>query len=308
MRIGPRQFLTATRTRSPALHPSSASLSAAHPRSSAVAIVATPPSPHQQRRLRQIRGATIGRAAPCGRNMASDEDYMAFLDKANKDLDEGKAHAQKQQQEGGGSKSQFKAMDSGAQAPKAISDVCQSEVYVSDADEPFEAVSLKYSGDDLPDESKFVRQAHPPLEPGRGRDRDHGPAGLGLGRAVREGHRRGAGGEPGQRRAGVSRDEGCDAGRVLGRDAGGGPDRRREGAGRGELRDENAYASARNHGRWRRGDYIKSRSGETYRTIASVEGIDMASSLHYACQVLQAYYHELSARHSRPASGVAQFL
>ncbi|KAK4095147.1 hypothetical protein Purlil1_843 [Purpureocillium lilacinum] len=160
MRIGPRQFLTATRTRSPALHPSSASLSAAHPRSSAVAIVATPPSPHQQRRLRQIRGATIGRAAPCGRNMASDEDYMAFLDKANKDLDEGKAHAQKQQQEGGGSKSQFKAMDSGAQAPKAISDVCQSEVYVSDADEPFEAVSLKYSGDDLPDETEFAKLIH----------------------------------------------------------------------------------------------------------------------------------------------------
>ena len=108
--------------------------------------------------------------------MASDEDYIAVLDKANKDLDEGKAHAQKQPQEGGGAKSQFKAMDSGSQAPKAISDVCQSEVYVSDADEPFEAVSLKYSGSDLPDESKFGPPRIPPctattLRPHRSRGR-----------------------------------------------------------------------------------------------------------------------------------------
>ncbi|UNI20101.1 hypothetical protein JDV02_006225 [Purpureocillium takamizusanense] len=157
MRISPRQCVTTTRNRRSILHPGGAFLSAAHPRGPAP-IAITPPPAHL-RQLRQSRGQiTARRAAPRGRTMASDEDYMAFLDKANKDLDEGKAHAQSQA--AGGSKTQFKAMDAGMEAPSAISKVCQSEVYVSDADEPFEAVSLKYSGSDLPDETEFAKLIH----------------------------------------------------------------------------------------------------------------------------------------------------
>lgn len=80
--------------------------------------------------------------------MASDKDYMAFLDKANQDLDDGKALATK-------SSAAFKTMDEGSQAPKVIRDACQDAVYVTDADEPFEEVSLKWRGDGLPDESAF---------------------------------------------------------------------------------------------------------------------------------------------------------
>ncbi|OWT43481.1 hypothetical protein VFPPC_17370 [Pochonia chlamydosporia 170] len=85
-------------------------------------------------------------------SMASDEDYMAFLDKANQDLDDGNAYAAKQSAQ---KKTAFKTMDEGSQAPKVIRDACQDAVYVTDADEPFEEVSLKWSGDGLPDESTF---------------------------------------------------------------------------------------------------------------------------------------------------------
>lgn len=84
--------------------------------------------------------------------MASDEDYMSFLDKANQDLDDGRALAAKQKDQ---DKAAFKTMDSGTQAPKVIKDACKDAVYVTDADEPFEEVSLKWSGDGLPDESAF---------------------------------------------------------------------------------------------------------------------------------------------------------
>ena len=88
--------------------------------------------------------------------MASDDDYMAFLDKANQDLSDGQARAaeQKNKQQSG----PFKALDAGTQVPKAIRDVCQSKVYVSDADEPFEPVVLQWK-EDLPDERKLLLPA-----------------------------------------------------------------------------------------------------------------------------------------------------
>ena len=88
--------------------------------------------------------------------MASDEDYMAFLDKANRDADEGKALAQQQQQQGAGPGVRgFKALDSDAgEVPKAIREVCASEVYESEADEPFEEVALRYGGGELPSEGE----------------------------------------------------------------------------------------------------------------------------------------------------------
>lgn len=84
--------------------------------------------------------------------MASDEDYMAFLNKANNDADE--AHAAARAQSGG--KAQLKTLDAGEQAPQAIVDVCKTAVYTSDADEPFVQVSLKWAGEGgLPDEGEF---------------------------------------------------------------------------------------------------------------------------------------------------------
>ncbi|KAF4582036.1 hypothetical protein GQ602_006660 [Ophiocordyceps camponoti-floridani] len=86
--------------------------------------------------------------------MASDEDYMAFLDKANKDLGEGEAAAQRSCD----TKFSFKAVDEGSAVPSAIRDVCNKEVYVSDADEPFVEVSLRWTGEGgLPDEVEFAK-------------------------------------------------------------------------------------------------------------------------------------------------------
>lgn len=92
-------------------------------------------------------------AAAVAADMASDQDYMAFLDKANNDADEAHASAAKTQS---GSRAQLKALDAGQTAPKSIVDVCKEAVYTSDADEPFEQVSLKYTGaNGLPDEGTF---------------------------------------------------------------------------------------------------------------------------------------------------------
>jgi hypothetical protein len=70
--------------------------------------------------------------------MSNDDDYMAFLNKANQDTG---ADATTQQKS-----SVFKAKDTGSEVPKEIRNVCKSAVYVSDADEPFEEVSLKWEG------------------------------------------------------------------------------------------------------------------------------------------------------------------
>lgn len=80
--------------------------------------------------------------------MASDDDYMAFLNKANNQSDAG---AQASTQSSAPAK--FKATDTGSEVPKAIKNACKNEVYVSDADEPFQEVSLKWDGEGgLPDE------------------------------------------------------------------------------------------------------------------------------------------------------------
>ncbi|KKY16881.1 hypothetical protein UCDDS831_g06714 [Diplodia seriata] len=77
--------------------------------------------------------------------MASDEDYAAFLDKANQDT--GAAPSAQ-------SKSiKTKAVDS--EVPQALLQV--EEYYISDADEPFEPVSLKWNADSLPSEGEFAK-------------------------------------------------------------------------------------------------------------------------------------------------------
>lgn len=88
--------------------------------------------------------------------MASDEAYMDFLNKANQDADEAHAAAASRSR---ASQAEFKTLDGGeSEVPQALKDVCKDSIYVSDADEPFHTVSLKWSGDSgLPTEgeSKF---------------------------------------------------------------------------------------------------------------------------------------------------------
>ncbi|KAI1198540.1 hypothetical protein F5X97DRAFT_298779 [Nemania serpens] len=94
--------------------------------------------------------------------MASDEDYMAFLDKANRDPNEGYAKPQNSSSSGGGAS--FKATDDGAQIPAAIQEATREAFYVSDADEPFVPVCLAWdeTGKGLPDEEEFARLIHHP--------------------------------------------------------------------------------------------------------------------------------------------------
>ncbi|OTB03410.1 hypothetical protein M426DRAFT_321784 [Hypoxylon sp. CI-4A] len=84
--------------------------------------------------------------------MASDGDYMSFLDKANKDPNEGYTKTQNS------SKQEFKATDDGAHIPAAIQEATKDSFYVSDADEPFVPVYLAWdeSGKGLPDEEEFA--------------------------------------------------------------------------------------------------------------------------------------------------------
>ncbi|UKZ54700.1 hypothetical protein TrVGV298_008512 [Trichoderma virens] len=60
--------------------------------------------------------------------MASDEDYMAFLNKANQDADEGRAAAQSSR--GAGAQREFKTADEGSELPKSIAEVCRDAFYV----------------------------------------------------------------------------------------------------------------------------------------------------------------------------------
>lgn len=81
--------------------------------------------------------------------MASDSDYMNFLDKANQDPSQGVA----KQQGGGGV--EFKTTDSGAQVPEPLVAATKDAFYTSDADEPFVPVVLGWDGG-LPDEGESV--------------------------------------------------------------------------------------------------------------------------------------------------------
>ncbi|KAI0832988.1 hypothetical protein F5Y06DRAFT_290339 [Hypoxylon sp. FL0890] len=84
--------------------------------------------------------------------MASNEDYMAFLDKANRDPSEGYTKPQSS------SRQEFKATDDGAQIPAVIQEATKDTFYVSDADEPFVPVYLVWDegGKGLPDEEEFA--------------------------------------------------------------------------------------------------------------------------------------------------------
>jgi hypothetical protein len=81
--------------------------------------------------------------------MATDEEYMAFLDKANRDADEANASAAATTTQ---SQIQFKTTDAGIEVPSVLQEAVKGAVYVSDADEDFVPVALKFTGQSLPDE------------------------------------------------------------------------------------------------------------------------------------------------------------
>ncbi|KAI4593204.1 hypothetical protein KJ359_009932 [Pestalotiopsis sp. 9143b] len=85
--------------------------------------------------------------------MASDEDYMAFLNKANQDPSEGQAV-----KSASSAKQTYKTTDSGAQVPAVLKSAVKDAFYTSDADEPFEPVCLNWDegGKGLPDEEEFA--------------------------------------------------------------------------------------------------------------------------------------------------------
>ncbi|KAH7040139.1 uncharacterized protein B0I36DRAFT_234417 [Microdochium trichocladiopsis] len=87
--------------------------------------------------------------------MSNDDDYMAFLNKANEDPSKG---VPKVSSSGGGKMAQFKTTDSGAQVPALLREATKDAFYVSDADEPFVPVYLEWdeSGKGLPDEEEFA--------------------------------------------------------------------------------------------------------------------------------------------------------
>ncbi|KAI1635674.1 hypothetical protein F4809DRAFT_613045 [Biscogniauxia mediterranea] len=112
------------------------------------------------RRRHYSTTTTTGARAPTRTaNMASNEDYMAFLDKANKDPSEGYEAKTTQQQP-----AEFKAADEGAVIPAAIQEATRDSFYVSDADEPFVPVYLAWDegGKGLPDEEEFASLIHHP--------------------------------------------------------------------------------------------------------------------------------------------------
>jgi len=84
--------------------------------------------------------------------MASDEDYCAFLDKANTDPNEGVNKAQSSR------KAELKAVDKGAEVSAVLKTATKDAFYLSDADEPFVPVSLKLKGKGtMPDEATFAK-------------------------------------------------------------------------------------------------------------------------------------------------------
>jgi len=94
--------------------------------------------------------------------MATDEDYMSFLDKANKDPSEGTAKTQGSAN--GNGKMEFKATEKGVKVPEVIEKVLGKgeAFYTSDADEPFVGVALKLEGKGLPDEATFAKLINHP--------------------------------------------------------------------------------------------------------------------------------------------------
>ncbi|KAI9643984.1 hypothetical protein NHQ30_007336 [Ciborinia camelliae] len=84
--------------------------------------------------------------------MATDEDYMAFLDKANEDPSAGTSKTT-----GNSKKAEFKTMDDEVDVPGVLVRATKDAWYISDSDEPFVVVALKNEGSGLPDEETLAK-------------------------------------------------------------------------------------------------------------------------------------------------------
>lgn len=73
--------------------------------------------------------------------MSSDDAYMSFLDKANSDLDTGRSQ---QATTSASSAARTETIDVNVKVPTPLTSV--DAYYISDADEPFEPVALKWEG------------------------------------------------------------------------------------------------------------------------------------------------------------------
>ena len=102
--------------------------------------------------------------------MATDEEYIAFLEKANADPNEGFTKTQNKSKAGGSVN--LKAVDKGEEVPVSLKEAIRDKLYVSDADEPFEVVCLRLpggggkqerKGEGMPDEGWFYLLYLPPL-------------------------------------------------------------------------------------------------------------------------------------------------
>lgn len=76
--------------------------------------------------------------------MASDSDYMAFLDKANKQRDAGRDEARTKASTQPSKQIQTETVDGGVKVPEQLKKV--DAFYVSETDEPFEPVALSWKG------------------------------------------------------------------------------------------------------------------------------------------------------------------
>ncbi|KAL4933559.1 uncharacterized protein BDV17DRAFT_287209 [Aspergillus undulatus] len=90
--------------------------------------------------------------------MSSDDAYMSFLDKANSDLDAGRSQQTTQSSSG----ARTETVDANVKIPTPLTSV--DAFYVSDADEPFEPVALKWDGGGRgvwPDSASFSKLISP---------------------------------------------------------------------------------------------------------------------------------------------------
>lgn len=89
------------------------------------------------------------------RTMSSDADYLAFLDKANAQREAGASRALSQPAEPEAIR--IETVETGVRVPEALTDI--SEYYISETDELFEPVALKWPGAARgiwPEAGKFV--------------------------------------------------------------------------------------------------------------------------------------------------------
>lgn len=93
------------------------------------------------------------RSSSNGANMSSDADYQSFLDQANQDVGGGTASTRTT-----AAFATTRAVNTNV--PEPLSKI--KRFYTSDADEPFEPVSLKWSGKQMPSESELLINPNPP--------------------------------------------------------------------------------------------------------------------------------------------------